>query len=86
MTLPLIAADDQVHSVFPSRGIPNSPPQKVFLVQSELIPVLEKGSDELKELAESSKLYTEAEIKAGEARGKPRVKVTTYEALMALGD
>ena len=34
---------------------------------AELIPVLEKGSDELKELAESSKLYTEAEIKAGAA-------------------
>ena len=34
---------------------------------AELIPVLEKGSDELKELAESSKLYTEAEIKAGVA-------------------
>ena len=28
----------------------------------------------------------EAEIKAGEARGKPRVKATTYETLMALGD
>jgi ferredoxin--NADP+ reductase len=28
----------------------------------------------------------EAEVKAGEARGKPRVKATTYEALMALGN
>ena len=37
---------------------------------AELIPVLSKGSDELKELAESSKLYTEAEIKAGAAAEK----------------
>ena len=28
----------------------------------------------------------EAEVRAGEARGKPRVKATTYEALMALGN
>ena len=34
---------------------------------AELIPILEKGSDDLKDLAESSKLYTEAEIKAGAA-------------------
>ena len=27
----------------------------------------------------------EAEIKSGEARGKPRVKATTFESLLALG-